>query len=239
MPSDRDDIYDESGEIGRALRQRLPRHPAPAHLRSALVGSLAPARARRAGPPAWLAPAASALATALVMLLWVAPMLPTAAPPDPLRPLAHAVLNEHARTVLWGQSRPDVVPAVLPWAMDESGVSLSWVFMGDEQIQLVNVQPTYLEGRRGIELAYRDIDGHTVSYLIVPAPALVLPERGRVQIDRWRPLVRKENGYSMILWKQQGLLCALVSDLVSDRDLGTLKQYFIKVRSSTEPYPHS
>ena len=75
-----------------------------------------------------------------------------------------------------------------------------------------------------------------MTYVIVPAPALVLPERGRVQIDRWRPLVRTENGFSMILWKQQGLLCILVSDLVSHDDLGKLKDYFVKVRSSTEPY---
>jgi hypothetical protein len=239
MPSDSEDLYDQGGEIGRALRQRLPRHPAPAGLRSTLARSLGAEPARHSRPPVWLAPAASALATALVMLLWIAPTLPTTAPPDPLRPLARAVLNEHARTVLWGRARPDTVPTVLPWAMDESGVALSWVFMGDERIQLVNVEPTYLEGRRGIELAYRDTDGHTISYLIVPAPTLVLPERGRVQIDRWRPLVRTENGFSMILWKQQGLLCALISDLVSDQDLGKLKDYFIKVRSSTEPYPQS
>jgi anti-sigma factor RsiW len=239
MPADHEGLDDERGEFGQALRERLPRHPAPARLRSSLARSLAAAPGRRAGTPLWLAPATSALAGALVAVLWLAPSLPTTAPPDPLRPLARAVMNEYARTVLWGQARPDVLPTVLPWAMDESGVGLSWVFLGDERIQLVNVQPTYLEGRRGIELAYQDADGHAVSYLIVPAPTLVLPERGRVQIDRWRPLVRTENGFSMILWKQQGLLCALISDLVSDGDLGKLKDYFIKVRSSTEPFPHS
>src|SRR5206468_10960802 len=128
-----------------------------------------------------------------------------------------------ARTVLWGEASTDVVSIGLPWAMDESGVSLNWVFTGDDRIQLINAQPTYLEGRRGIELAYQDAEGHIVTYLIVPAPALVLPERGRLQIDRWRPLVRTENGFSMILWKQQGLLCVLVSDLVSDDDFGKLK----------------
>ena len=40
----------------------------------------------------------------------------------------------------------------------------------------------------------------------------------------------------MIMWKQQGLLCVLISDLVSDDDVGKLKDYFVKVRSSTEPY---
>ena len=44
-----------------------------------------------------------------------------------------------------------------------------------------------------------------MTYLVLPLPALVLPERGRVQIDRWRPLMRKDGGFTMILWKQQGL----------------------------------
>jgi hypothetical protein len=48
--------------------------------------------------------------------------------------------------------------------------------------------------------------------------------------------VRKDSGFTMIMWKQQGLLCVLISDLVSDDDVGKLKDYFVKVRSSTEPY---
>ena len=220
--------------IERALRA-LPRHRATAALRAAVVQALDPAPAPRRRWALWLTPAASALATAMIMMLVIAPSLPPAAP-DPLRPLARAVINEHARTMLWGESRPDMVTVALPRAMDESGVALNWVFSGDDQIQLVNAQPVYLEGRRGMELAYQDAAGHTVTYLVLPLPALVLPERGRVQIDRWRPLVRKDNGFSVILWKQQGLLCALVSDLVSDSDFGRLKEYFVKVRSSTEPY---
>jgi hypothetical protein len=225
---------DDSG-LGRALRA-LPRHVAPAHFRSTLAAALAPPPAPRFSLSAWLTPAASALAMAMIMLLWIAPSLPPVATPDPLRPLTRAVINEHSRTMLWGESRPDVVPTVLPRAMDQSGVSLNWVFTGDDHIRLVNAQPIYLEGRRGMELAYEDADGHTVTYLVLPLPALVLPERGRVQIDRWRPLLRKDGGFTMIMWKQQGLLCVLVSDLVSDDDVGKLKDYFVKVRSSTEPY---
>ena len=224
----------DDAEMGRALRA-LPRHVAPVRFRSAVAEALAPP-ARRVGLSTWLASAASALAMAMIMLLWIAPGLPPTASPDPLRPLTRAVINEHSRTILWGESRPDVVPTVLPRAMDESGVSLNWVFTGDDHIQLINAQPIYLEGRRGMELAYQDADGHTVTYLILPLPALVLPERGRVQIDRWRPLVRKDSGFTMIMWKQQGLLCILISDLVSDDDVGKLKDYFVKVRSSTEPY---
>jgi hypothetical protein len=228
---DRDDAT-----LRRLLRVELPRHPAPRRLRAAIMeraGRESP-RPRRA--ILWMPPAAAALATALVTLLWIAPSLPTGAPSDPIRLLARAVISDHARAILWGESHADVVPAVLPRAMDESGVALSWVFAGDDAIRLVNAQPTYLEGRRGIELTYRDTEGHAVTYVILPAGSVVIPERGRVQIDRWRPLVRTEAGFSFIIWRQQNLLCVLVSDLVSEADLAKLKQYFVKVRSSTEPY---
>jgi hypothetical protein len=220
----------------RLLTERLPRHAPPAHLRAAIVNAVDREAPKRRWGMLWMPPAAAAAAMALITLLWVAPSLQTTASNDPIRLLARALISEHARTIFWGESRPDVVPAVLPRAMEESGVALSWVFTGDDAIRLVNAQATYLEGRRGIELAYRDADGHTVTYLVVPAGTLALPERGRVQIDRWRPLIRTEAGFSFIIWKQRDLLCLLVSDLVSDDDLAKLKEYFVKVRSSTEPY---
>lgn len=218
------------------LRERLTRHPAPALLRASVREALEPRPARPPWWTLWGAPAAAAIATALVMLLWIAPRLPSAPAGDPAQLVVRAVLAEHARNIFWGESRSDVVPAALPRAMEESGVALNWVFTGDDEIQLVNAKPTYLEGRRGIELTYQDSAGHTVTYVIVPGGSVALPERGRVQIDRWRPVVRKENGFSLILWRQQGMLCVMVSDLVSDEDMTRFKQYFVKVRSSTEPY---
>ena len=226
----------DDGGIGALLRQRLTRYAAPPAVRAAVVEALVPDRPRRPWWALWLPPALSAVATALVMLLYLAPLLPSAPGSDPVQLVTHAVLTEHARNVFWGETRADVVPAALPRAMEESGVALSWVFTGDADIRLINAKPTYLEGRRGIELTYQDVDGHTVTYIIVPGGSVALPERGRVQIDRWRPVVRRENGFSLIMWRQQGLLCVMASDLVSDEDLTRFKQYFVKVRSSTEPY---
>ena len=236
MTSEKVESQEEDGGIGRLLRERLPRHPAPPVLRAAVVEALMPGRPRQPWWALWLPPAFSAVATALIMLLYLAPSLPSAPGSDPVQLVTRAVLAEYARSVFWGETRSDVVPVALPRAMEESGVALSWVFTGDEDIQLINAKPTYLEGRRGIELAYQDSAGHTVTYIIVPGGSVALPERGRVQIDRWRPVVRKENGFSLILWRQQGLLCVMVSDLVSDDDLARFKQYFVKVRSATEPY---
>ena len=227
---------EDDGGMGRLLRERLPRHPAPPALRAAVVEALMPERARQPWWGLWLPPAFSAVATAMIMLLFLAPSLPSAPGADPVQLVTRAVLADHARSIFWGETRSDVVPTALPRAMAESGIALSWVFTGDEDIQLINARPTYLEGRRGIELAYQDAAGHTVSYIIVPGGTVTLPERGRVQIERWRPVVRRENGFSLILWRQQGMLCVMVADLVSDDDLARFKQYFVKVRSATEPY---
>src|SRR5215831_4861829 len=213
----------DDAALERLLKERLPRHPPPPSLRSAIILAAGRDRSRPGWAVLWMPPAAAAVAMALIMLLWIAPSLPTTASSDPIRLLADAVISEHARTILWGEARADVVPAVLPRAMEESGVALNWVFAGDDAIQLVNAQPTYLEGRRGIELTYRDADGHAVTYVVLPAGNLAIPERGRVKIAEWRPLVRTEAGFSFIIWKQQNLLCLLVSDLVSDGDLAKLK----------------
>jgi len=223
MATERTEGPEDDGGVGRLLRERLTRHPAPAMLRAAVREALEPRAARQPWWMLWGAPAAAAVATALVMLLWIAPSLPSAPAADPAQMVVRAVLAEHARNIFWGESRSDVVPAALPRAMEESGVALNWVFTGDEDIQLVNAKPTYLEGRRGIDV-------------IVPGGTVTLPERGRVQIDRWKPVVRRENGFSLIMWRQQSLLCVMASDLVSDEDLGRFKEYFVKVRSSTEPY---
>ena len=232
MTNDIDSHGGEPDEITRLLRERVRRHAAPARLRVAVAEALSPSERDRR-PVLWLPPALAALATAMVMLLWFLPALPRPGA-DALQTLSRAVMTEHARAVLWGEARPEAVPAALPRVMEESGVLLNWVFTGDQDLRLVNAQPTFLEGRRALALTYQDRDGHSVSYIIARGPNVAIPELGRVQIAKWRPLVTKDDGFALIVWKQSGLVCVMVSDLVSDDDLGRFKEYFVKVRSATE-----
>src|SRR5262245_38403093 len=95
--------------LGRLLRDRLPRPPSPPHLRATLLRAAPRTTSRPARAAFWMPPAAAAVAMALVMLLWIAPSLPTTVGGDPVRVIAHAVISEHARTILWGESRSDVV----------------------------------------------------------------------------------------------------------------------------------
>lgn len=221
-------------ELRRLLTEQFSRHRAPAHLRAAILrATTVPSPGARAG--AWLPPALSALATALLMVMLIIPALPRAQT-DPLQGLVGAVLSEHTRYLMWGEARPDVIHAILPRLMEETGIGLSWFFLGDGQVELTRADPIYLDGKKGLALFYRDPEGHMVSYLVL-SQGLPVPDRGRVEINGFRPLLRQANGFSLFVWKQQGLTCFLVSDLVSEHDLSRFREYFLKVRFTTVPFP--
>ena len=229
--SDRfDDPSDET--LGRRLSAELTRYSAPARLRVAIVDA-AP-RPRR---PVWLGPLVAAAATAMILILVVLPVLPRIVPADPVQRYVRAVVSEHARTLMWGARHGDVLPTALPWLTQESGIGLNQVFVGDERLSLVAAEPVYLERERGVAIHYRDPDGHMLTYVALPAASLTVPDRDRVQIGRWRPALVRDNGFATLVWKQKDMACFLVSDMVSADDVETFKEYFVRVRSTTEPVP--
>jgi hypothetical protein len=217
-------------ELARRLASGLPRHDAPAHLRRRIL--------REARPPrrTWLAPAAAALATALLLFLLFVPLLPRITPADPVQRLVRSVVAEHTRALLWGARRAEIEPAALPWLTQESGIGLATLFAGDDQLAFTAAEPVYLEQNRGVALHYRDADGHLLTYVALPAPGLALPEARRRQVDRWRPALVHEAGFALWVWKQKDIACFLVADMVSDAELDRFKDYFVRVRVSTEPY---
>jgi anti-sigma factor RsiW len=226
-----DDLSDE--ELGRRLAAELPRHAAPAHLSRAIRASI-PARARR---PVWLAPAVTALATAMLLVLFFVPILPRLVPADPTERLVRGVVSEHSRVLMWGARHGDVVPATLPELSRETGVALTRSFIGDEQLTLVAAEPIYVDRRRGIAIHYRDAEGHLVSYMAVPAPGIAIPDHQRVQVDRYRPALVRDNGFAAWIWRQGDLACVIVSDRISADELETFKDYFKRLRAATEPLP--
>ena len=219
--------------LGTRLRTELRRYTAPAYLRGSIGESAEPLRAR----PAWLAPTLAAAATALVLVLVSIPFLPRILPADPTERLVRSVVAEHTRALMWGARRPEVVPTALPWLTQESGIGLRKFFVGDDRLVFVGAEPVYLEGRRGMALYYRDGDGHLVTYTALPAPGLPLPESRRVQIERWRPALMSDSGFSAWVWRQGDLACFVVSDMVSESDIERFKDYFVRLRVATEPVP--
>jgi hypothetical protein len=183
----------------------------------------------------WLSAALAASATALLLFLFFIPLLPRIVPADPVQRLVRSVVAEHTRTLMWGARRPDVILAALPWLTQESGIGLARVFAGDERLTFVSAEPVYLEQRRGIALYYRNENGHLLTYVVLPAPGLPMPERQRIQVDRWRPALLRDSGFSIWVWKQGDLACFIVSDMISETDLGDFREYFVRVRIATEP----
>ena len=229
--SDRfDDPTDET--LVRRLAGELPRYTAPAHLRVTIVEAATPPRR-----PVWLGALLGAAATALVLLLLVLPVLPRIVPADPTQRYVRAVVSEHSRTLMWGARHGDVLPAALPWLTQETGIGLNQFFVGDERLELVTAEPVYLERERGVAIHYRDQDGHMLTYIALPAAGLVVPDRERVQIGRWRPALLRDSGFAALVWKQKDVACFLVSDMVSADDVETFKEYFVRVRATTEPVP--
>ena len=226
--------FDEPSEetLERRLADELPRYAAPARLRVSIVEA-AP-RPRR---PVWLAPLVTAAATAMVLALVVLPVIPRIVPADPVQRYVRAVVSEHARALMWGARHGEVLPAALPWLTQETGIGLNQVFVGDERLELVAAEPVYLERQRGVAIHYRDLDGHMLSYIALPAAGLAVPDRERVQIGRYRPALLRDSGFAALVWKHGDVACFLVSDMVSSDDVERFKEYFARVRATTEPVP--
>jgi hypothetical protein len=223
-----DEPTDEA--LGRRLADELTRHTAPARLRVAVVAASEPRRR-----PAWLGPLVAAAATAMALVLAVLPVLPRVAPADPVQRYVRAVVSEHSRTLMWGTRHGEVLPTALPWLTQESGIGLNQVFAGDDRLELVAAEPVYLERQRGVAIHYRDPDGHMLTYVALPAANLTVPDRARVPIDRWRPALVRDSGFAALVWRQADVVCFLVSDMVSADDLERFKEYFVRVRATTEP----
>jgi hypothetical protein len=225
-------LPDSDEQLGRRLATELPRYTAPASLRAAIIEAHAPTPSRR---PAWFAPLLSAAATAMVLVLFMLPALPRLQATDPVDQLVRAVVTEHSRALMFGARQSDVLPAALPWLQEQSGIGLASAFVGDDRLTFVSAEPVYLLRQRGLAVHYRDLDGHLVTYIALPAEGLKVPDRSRVQIDRYRPALVKDSGFVTWVWRQRDVACFLVSDMVSVDDLERFKDYFVRVRASTEP----
>jgi hypothetical protein len=228
------DRFDEPSDevLGRRLAGELPRYAAPARLRVAIVETASPSPRR----PVWLGPLVAAAATTMVLALLVLPVLPRIVPADPVQRYVRAVVSEHSRALMWGARHTEILPAALPWLTQESGIALTQVFVGDDRLQLVAAEPVYLERLRGVAIHYRDGDGHMLTYIALPdAAKLTIPDPARVQIGRWRPALLRDSGFAAWVWKQKDVACFLVSDMVSADDVEKFKEYFTRVRATTEP----
>ena len=76
-----------------------------------------------------------------------------------------------------------------------------------------------------------------VTYVALPGAGVTVPDRARVQVDRYRPALVRDSGFAAWVWKYGDVACFLVSDMVSADDVERFKEYFVRVRTNTEPVP--
>jgi len=211
-----------------AALARLPRPPAPARLTARLEDMVAAAekpervRARRAPFRAstWLTPFASAcVAAALVVVVTRAT---TPAGPGPGALVTEAV-NDHLRVVT--STRPIEIESggihqVKPWFTGRLEFAPRVTFSGDDDFPLQGGSIGYFVDRKAAVFQFKR-RLHAITLLVFPASGLTWPSGPTKQVGRLAISENVSRGFSILLWQDDSLGYALVSD-VNMHDLETL-----------------
>jgi anti-sigma factor RsiW len=222
----------EEGAAMAALVATLPRPPAPASLTRAVRRMAGAGRggAVRAwvGRP-WVAAAVAAAVVAIVLAPWTLGRLGRA--DDPVERVLRSGVAEHTRILLQLQAAAtgQVADAAEAFATVRSltDVQLPWVFAGDADLTLMEARPTMIADRKAAAVVLRDPAWFITTYFALPGRDLPPPpEKGRVQIEQYRPYMRQVEGFNVIYWKQGEYAYLMVSDLDTPR----CQQLFLKMR---------
>jgi len=95
-------------------------------------------------------------------------------------------------------------------------------------LTLVGARPTYLFERKAAAFVYRDAGGRMVTLLVFRGADVQVPERGRVQVDKFKPYFGRTEGYTLCVWKQKDVGFSMVGKLSQEE----LAQAFLKIRQS-------
>lgn len=213
-----------------ALIRALPRTPAPPSLRRAVTRT----RAERRGAAAWLARpwAAAALAAAgvaLVLAPWV--RLPGDQPADAVETLLHSGIEEHRRILLELEATPRELgdpTRLFDRVRSVTDVELPPVLAGVGQIRLLAARPTMLAERRTAAATLRSPTAPVTTYFLFSGADLPMPREHRVQIEQYKPYMRRVDEFNVIYWKQGRVAYLMVSAL----DEAGLRDLFLTMRKA-------
>ena len=219
----------EDRALTSLLRERLPRHPAPASLRQRLEAELAaktPSRPPREAPlrprprfiakvrtrPSFfttLAAAAVVAATSVVALNG-----PPWARGDGV---VDEALNDHLR-VLYAE-HPVEIPSggihqVKPWFLGRLDFAPAVAFGGDEEFPLLGGSVAYFVDRKAATFLFKR-RLHDISLFVVRAEGLSWPSHPSVRMGRVEATVVSRQGFHLVLFRDGDLAYALVSDVDS------------------------
>ena len=231
-----------------ALGRQLPRYPASEALSEALKDRLrhslgrdvavedpvtpapSPTPPSPAAPPSgrrtprsrgWTVPLASACAAAAlaVVVTRVTDPRSTRSAAD----LASEAVNDHLRVV--ASTHPiDIesggIHQVKPWFSGRLDFAPRVTFSGDADFPLLGGSVGYVHERKAAVFHFRR-HLHAITLLVFPADGLPWSERDGKRLGRLSVLEQLSRGFSVLLWRDDGLGYALVSD-VNRADMETL-----------------
>lgn len=232
-------------DIDQALADlvaRAGRVPAaPPHLRARVERALE--RAREASGPAtrvrffvrdhpWLAlslAAGLALALALpsaLLLLWPSR-------PEPATLLIAEAVDEHVRGIaLVRFEGPEVteMKQYLRRLREQIEFLTAMPYGGDPELKFLGGRPTFFLKRKVAGFLYEKGE-QVISLYVLPGAGIDVPQRDRVAIDRFKPMLTRHGGYSVFLWKQGDLAYSLVASL----PVPEMSALFLKIRQGERP----
>ena len=209
------------------LERQLPRHAAPADLKQRLaerVARPAPAAPAPRRRRAWVAPLASALAAAALVLVAVRVVQPGFLRPSlGIADLVDEGVNDHLRVV--ASSHPVEIESggihqVKPWFTGRLDFAPRVGFSGDGDFPLVGGAVGYFRDRKAAVFVFKR-RLHTITLLVFPPEGLAWPNDGATRVGRLTVAEANVRGFSVLTWRDGGLGYALVSD-VNARDLEAL-----------------
>jgi hypothetical protein len=220
-------------QVRDLVRAHASREVAPASLRERVGGLLTARRGLRGrlasllGTPGRAAAASAALATLLLAPSLYLLLAPRA---EPIHVLTQASLAEHSRAALsrgWRAEWPDR-GALLGYLRETLGLPLERLFVGDPDLELLEVYPSVVMGEKGVAILYRDRTGRTSTLLVLPGRGLEIPARNRMQIETFRPYLARADRHNLLIWKQGDLAYSLVSE----QEEAALARVYLKIRKA-------
>ncbi len=207
-------FFASEARLRRIVKQGASGQKAPASLRERILARIASERApslirssQARSWPTWVPVLAAAmLLVASLTILWLRPT--NRITPGRLMPL---LIADHRENAL--DQMQIVTPdhdALLAWFRER--VDFAFRLPVTRAPSLIGGRLCHLQGRRAALIAYRQAH-RRVSLYVFDGRDVEWPEKRLISIDGRRFLVSAERGYTLILWRDRGLLYGLVGDV--------------------------
>lgn len=194
-------FFEEMRALRGAVRSSLGAEAAPIEIREAVYARLADTRLKQRGQR-WRAGIAAAAVLAVVLVGAVALLRPR----SPVVPLVSLVAGEHAKALGGDRLTSSDRVEVERWLAARVAFAVHVPVLSEARLTGARVCLT--ERGRGAIVEYA-LGDRTVSYFVLPAPREALPIDAGIT-------TATESGYRIVLWRDAGLVHAMVGALSED-----------------------